>query len=114
MEKAEVDTLAGFQGKRGGRSFHNKKFNPGERARKPLLNLGRLAYFKYDLNQIIDRAEIEDSLVGSFKASIIAKSSKVSIQDAKDYIREIESREQITNDLSRRICSLLDRYTTYR
>lgn len=79
-----------------------------------MLNLGKLAYFKYDLNQIVDRAEIEDSLVGSFKGTIIAKSSKISIQEAKDYIRDIEGREQITEDTSKRICSLLDRYTTYR
>ena len=112
MEKAEVGTLAGFQGKRGGR--FGRKFNPGERSRRPLLNMGKLAYFKYDLNQIIDRAEIEDSLVGSFKASIIAKSSKISIQDAKEYIRDIENREHISKDTSKRICSLLDRYTIYR
>ena len=114
MEKTEVDIVSFQPGRRGGRSFGNKRYNPGERSRRPLLNLGKLAYFKYDLNQIVDRSDIEDSLIGSFKGTIIAKSSKISIQNAKEYIREIEGREQITTDTSKRICNLLDRYTTYR
>jgi len=99
---------------RPGNRFEKKRFNPGERVKRPLLNLGKLAYFKYDLNEIMDRSKMEDKFVGSFKASIIAKSSKMSIQEAKDYIREVEARKEITTDVSMVLCRLLDRYTIYR
>jgi hypothetical protein len=106
--------LARFGSGRGGAQKKPKKLNPGERSRRPMLNLGRIDYFKYDLNEIMDRSGIDDGLLGSFKASIIAKSSKISIQDAKEYITQIEKEAKITPETSSRICNLLDRYTRYR
>ncbi len=106
--------MARFGSGRGGADRRPKRINPGERSRRPMLNLGRIAYFKYDLNEIMDRSDIDDGLLGSFKASIIAKSSKISIQDAKDYIAQIEREAKITPETSNRICNLLDRYTRYR
>jgi hypothetical protein len=106
--------LARFGSGKGGAVRKQKKINPGERSRRPLLALGRIAYFKYDLNEIMDRSDIDDGLLGSFKASIIAKSSKISIQDAKDYITQIEKESKINPETSSRICHLLDRYTRYR
>ncbi|MDG6225682.1 MAG: hypothetical protein QCI82_09235 [Candidatus Thermoplasmatota archaeon] len=105
--------MARFGGK-GPNRFNKKKINPGERDRRPMLNLGKFEYFKYDLNEILSRSDIEDNLLGSFKASLIAKSSKMSIQDAKDYIIENKEKDAISSDTSDRLCRLLDRYTRYR
>lgn len=101
-------------GSRNDKRDKRRRPNQGGRTRRPLLNLGRLDYFKYDLNEIISSANIDENLVGSFKASIIAKSSKISIQAAKDYIMEVQGREGITKETSDRICRLLERYTMYR
>lgn len=105
--------MARFGGK-GPNRFQKKKPNPGERDRRPMLNLGKFDYFKYDLNEILSRSDIDDNLLGSFKASLIAKSSNMSIQDAKDYIIENKEKEAISSDTSERLCRLLDRYTRYR
>ncbi|MEA3560023.1 MAG: hypothetical protein U9R75_12290 [Candidatus Thermoplasmatota archaeon] len=101
-----------YQG--GKKSFKKKNPNPGERLRKPMLNLGRLDYFKYDLNEIVDGSDIEDDLSPSFKATVIAKSRNVSIDDAKDYIKDLVAQEKVTKDTSIRIFRLLDRYTRIR
>ena len=101
-------------GSRNDNKSRRPRPNPGDRTRRPLLNLGRLDYFKYDLNEIISNAKIDENLVGSFKATIIAKSSKISIQAAKDYINEVQGREGITKETSEKICRLLERYTMYR
>jgi hypothetical protein len=101
---------------RGGKkkSFTTKKKNPGERLRKPMLNLGKLDYFKYDLNEIIDTSDIEDDLKPSFKASIIAKARQRSISDAKDYLDEMLEKEQVSEGTHNKLCRLLDRYTRVR
>ncbi len=74
-------------GKKG--SYTTKKKNPGERLRKPMLHLGKLDYFKYDLNEIVDGSDIGDELKPSLKASIMAKARQRSISDAKDYLDEM-------------------------
>jgi len=101
---------------RGGKKSNQgkKKDNPGERLRKPLLNLGRLDYFKYDLNQIMGNSDMEEEHIPSFKASVTAKSSQRSIDEAKDYILDIEKKEKITRETSIQLCKLLDRYTKIR
>jgi len=91
-----------------------KKDNPGERLRKPLLNLGRLDYFKYDLNEIVEGSDMNEDLRPSFMASVTAKASQRSISDAKDYISELEGREELSEETAQRIKRLLDRYTKVR
>lgn len=100
----------------GGKKQGNftKKPNPGERLRKPMLNLRRLDYFKYDLNELIDGSEIEENLIPSFKATIIAKASQRSISEAKDYINDMASREQISEEIAGKLCRLVERYTKFR
>ncbi|MFO8051196.1 MAG: hypothetical protein R6V01_05790 [Thermoplasmatota archaeon] len=100
---------------RGGKKkFKRKTPNPGEKKRKPLLNLGRLDYFKYDLNEIVDGSDIDEDLAPSFKASVMAKSRNMSIDDAKEYIEELVEQEKISKDTSNKILRLLDRYTKVR
>ncbi len=103
-----------YRGGKKKKSFTSKKKNPGERLRKPMLNLGKLDYFKYDLNEIIENSDIEDDLKPSLKASIIAKARQRSISDAKDYLDEMLEKEQISDETHGRICKLLDRYTRVR
>ncbi|MGA1822273.1 MAG: hypothetical protein ACMUIG_07080 [Thermoplasmatota archaeon] len=92
----------------------NRKPNPGERLRKPMLNIRRLDYFKFDLNELVDSSDIEENLIPSFKATIIAKASQRSISEAKDYINDMAEREQISDDIAGKLCRLLERYTKYR
>lgn len=91
-----------------------KKRNPGEKMRKPMLNMGRLDYFKYDLNEIIDDSDINDDLKPSFKASIMAKASQRSISDAKEYMEELASKGEVSEETLTKLKRLLDRYTRVR
>ena len=100
--------------KKSKNAFKPKKKNPGEKLRKPMLNLGRLDYFKYDLNEIVNNSEINEDLQPSFKASLMAKARQMSINDAKDYLEDMKRKEEITEDVFRSLCKLLDRYTRVR
>lgn len=102
-----------YQGGKKG-SYTTKKKNPGERLRKPMLHLGKLDYFKYDLNEIVDSSDIEDDLKPSLKASIIAKARQRSISDAKDYLDEMVDKKELTDETHKKLCRLLDRYTMVR
>ncbi|MFW3145322.1 MAG: hypothetical protein ACMUIE_00740 [Thermoplasmatota archaeon] len=101
-----------YQG--GKKSYSQRKPNPGERLRKPLLNMGRLDYFKYDLNEIVESSNIDDDLRNSFMASVVAKSSQRSIDEAKEYVEDLEDQEKLSKETSQKIRRLLDRYTKIR
>lgn len=91
-----------------------KKKNPGERLRKPMLNLGKLDYFKYDLNELIDNSDIEDEFRSTFKANLLAKARQRSISDAKEYLESVLEKEEVSEETYKKLCKLLDRYTRVR
>jgi hypothetical protein len=79
-----------------------------------MLNISRLGGFKYDLKEIIRRSQIDQSFAPSFIASIVAKASRISIQDAKTYVKEIKEVGKYSDIVSNEICGLLDYYSKYR
>jgi hypothetical protein len=81
---------------------------------KPMLNLGRLDYFKWDLNELMDGSDMEAEKINSFKANLTAKARQRSIREAKDYIREVETRGDFSKETADKLCRLLDRYTRVR
>ncbi|HHD16293.1 MAG TPA: hypothetical protein ENK47_06245 [Euryarchaeota archaeon] len=103
-----------YRGSGKKRNFGPKKRNPGEKLRKPMLALGRLDYFKYDLKEIIERSDIEEDLRPSFMASVTAKARQRSISDAKEYIEEMMEKGEVSEETSRKLFNLLDRYTKVR
>jgi hypothetical protein len=79
-----------------------------------MLNQRKLGEFKYDLREVLQYAGLDPELAQTFLASIIAKASRQSIRDAKDYVRRFESEGKITKQVGDNICHLLDRYTKYQ
>jgi hypothetical protein len=79
-----------------------------------MLNLSRLSAFRYDLREIMSHYEINESSASSVVASVIAKSSRVSIESAIAYVREQEKTGLYPVESLREICNLLDRYTKLR
>lgn len=79
-----------------------------------MLNLQKLGDFKYYARNIISKSEMDETEAPTFMANIIAKASRVSIKEAKDYIKEVEKRGICSKEVSERVCDLLDRYTKYR
>ncbi len=82
--------------------------------RTAMLNIHRLGSFKYDVRDALARSPVEESLASSILANIIAKSSRISVKDAKEYIKDLEQKEMIDHKLAGDLCSLLDRYSKYR
>ncbi len=89
---------------------NNRKDTP----RMAMLNIGRLGGFKYDLREIVRRSQIDESFAPSFIASIVAKASRISIQDAKTYVKETKDVGKYSDAVSNEICGLLDYYSKYR
>jgi len=79
-----------------------------------MLNIHRMGSFKYDVRDALSSSPIDESLASSILANIIAKSSRISVKDAKDYIRDLEQKQTIDRNLSGDLCALLDRYSKYR
>jgi hypothetical protein len=103
-----------YQGGKKKTNNQPKKKNPGERLRKPMLNLGKLDYFKYDLNELIESSDIEEEFKNTFKANLMAKARQRSISDAKEYMESVLEKEELSEETYKRLCKLLDRYTRVR
>lgn len=79
-----------------------------------MLNLGRLTAFKYDIREIMSHYEINEATASSVVASVIAKSSRVSIDSAIEYVREQEKTGMYPIESLHEISNLLDRYAKLR
>jgi hypothetical protein len=105
---------------RNNRRFKGRKYNqpraimPHASDRTTMLNLGRLSAFRYDIKEIMRRYEIEEGAARSVMASVIAKSSRISIVSAMDYVREQEKSGAYPREALEEICDLLDRFSKLR
>ena len=79
-----------------------------------MLNTHKLAPFKYDMNEILSSTQMDPAKASSFLASVIAKASRQSTREAKDFVKTYLEAEEITKDEHDRICRLLDKYSKYR
>lgn len=82
--------------------------------RVAMLNLHRLGSFKYDLREILNAAPMDKTAIPTIVANIIAKASRVSVKETKEYVREIEKLGTIDRIAADDVCSLLDRYSKWR
>lgn len=82
--------------------------------RQPMLNTHKIAPFKYDMNEILSQSSMDPVMASSFLASVIAKASRISTRDAKDYAKTFVDEGNLTKDEYDRICRLMDRYSKYR
>jgi hypothetical protein len=79
-----------------------------------MLNLQRLSDFKYYARGVLSNSQMDETNTPVFMANVIAKASRVSIQDAKSYVRDVEKQGVCSKEVSDNVCGLLDRYATYR
>ena len=82
--------------------------------RTAMLNLHRLGSFKYDLREILNASPMDKSTIPTVVANIIAKASRVSIAETKDYIRDMEKQGVLDKIAADDTASLLDRYSKWR
>lgn len=79
-----------------------------------MLNMRRLGEFRYDVRELFVDNQMDPDLATTFLASIIAKASRLTIREAKDFVREQEDATIITKEVADGICYYLDRYTKYQ
>ena len=96
------------------RSNVRKTTTQVKQKRKPMLNMGRLDYFKWDLNELMDSSDMNPDLISTFKANLMAKASQRSIREAKEFVREVEEREDFSKETADKLCRLLDKYSRMR
>lgn len=101
-------------GYRGRRNSVPRVHSPRESEKTTMLNVGRLSAFKYDIREIMSHYEIDEASASSVVASVIAKSSRVSIESAVAYVREQEKTGLYPRESLHEIVNLLDRYSKLR
>jgi hypothetical protein len=82
--------------------------------RQPMLNTHKLAPFKYDMNELLSASAMDPAKASSFLASVIAKASRVSTRDAKEFAKTFMESGDITKEELDRISRLMDKYSKYR
>ena len=82
--------------------------------RQSMLNTHKLAPFKYDMNEILATTQMDDAKASAFLASLIAKASRVSTREAKDFARTYLDSGDLTKEEYDKICKLMDKYSKYR
>ena len=82
--------------------------------KQSMLNTHKLAPFKYDMNEILASTQMDEAKASAFLASLIAKASRVSTKDAKEFARTYLDSGDLTKEEFDRICRLMDKYSKYR
>ncbi len=82
--------------------------------RQSMLNTHKLAPFKYDMNEVLAASALDPAKASSLLASVIAKASRVSTREAKDFMKTFLEAGDITKEEYDKIGRLLDKYSKYR
>jgi len=101
-----------YAGKSKGRKYKPK--TKESMKRQSMLNTHKIAPFKYDMNEILNNSSMDSSVASSFLATVIAKSSRVSTRDAKEFVRGHLDKGDLTKEEYDRVCRLMDKYSKYR
>ena len=82
--------------------------------KEAMLNLRYIISFKYHLKQILEDSKIDEDFSNAFIANLITKGSRVSLMEAKDYVRSCVKEGVLGEETSKEILQLLDRNRKYR
>ena len=113
VQKA-VSQSTSYSGEKQG-AKKNKPVKTKESTKKQsMLNTHKLAPFKYDMNEILSASQMDEAKASAFLASLIAKASRQSTREAKDFARTYLDAGDLTKEEFDRICKLMDKYSKYR
>lgn len=82
--------------------------------RQSMLNTHKLAPFKYDMNEILSNTQMDEAKASAFLATLIAKASRLSTKEAKEFVRGFMDSGDLTKDECDKINRLMDKYSKYR
>lgn len=101
-------------GYRGRRNSEPRIHPPHESDKTTMLSLGRISAFRYDIREIMSHYRINEAEASTVMASVIAKASRISIDAARDYVREQEKTGIYPREALDEICNLVVRYSKLR
>lgn len=123
-KKSDTTYTSSYRGssqKSGPKSSPNKqskktggKTNREAFKKQPMLNTHKINPFKYDMNEILSQSSMDPNMASGFLASVIAKASRISTKEAKDYAKTFLDEGNLTKDEYDKICRLMDRYSKFR
>ncbi|HOO04815.1 MAG TPA: hypothetical protein PLJ11_08855 [Methanomassiliicoccales archaeon] len=96
------------------RKPNNYRNRDAPSTRVGMLNQRRVGEFKYDVRELFVENKLDPDQASTFLASVIAKASRQSIKDAKDYVREQQATGAISKEIMDGLVYYLDRYTKYQ
>ena len=82
--------------------------------RQSMLNTHKLAPFKHDMNEILSNTQMDEAKASAFLATLIAKASRLSTKEAKEFVRGFMDSGDLTKDECDKINRLMDKYSKYR
>ena len=95
----------------------NRKGKPTTREavrKQPMLSMHKIQPFKYDMNEILNETSMDPAKASAFLATVVAKASRISLKEAKEYIAEVVEAGDLTKDEQTRFNNLLQKYSKYR
>ncbi|HKM09567.1 MAG TPA: hypothetical protein VJX93_03640 [Candidatus Methanomethylophilaceae archaeon] len=104
-------------GSSAGSERKRRKFKPKVKTtarRQSMLNMHKINSFKYDMNDILETTSMDEEKASAFLASIIAKASRNSTKEAKEYVKTFLEEEELLKTEHDKINRLLDKYSKYR
>ncbi len=95
---------------------HNwtNKLNRDSRQRDRLLDKSKENYFKYDMEDLLTKRNVVEERRAALIATIFAKGSRNSIQEAKDFTKEKLDEGLIDETTFKTILTLIDGYSVWR
>jgi len=96
------------------RNFQRRP-NPGNTSnRVRMLDMGRMLSFMYAAEDIMVPHGGKEGTYNSILASVAAKASRISIDDAQAYIKEKIKEGRLPAEAEEPLCRLLDRFSRWR
>lgn len=95
---------------------HNwiNKLSRDSRQRERMLDKSKENYFKYDMEDILSKAEVPEERRASLVATIFAKGSRGTTVEAKDFVKEKLTEGVLTEPVYKQIINLIEGYSTWR
>lgn len=79
-----------------------------------MLNTHKMAPFKYDLKEILSKTQMDEAKASALVASLIAKASRVSTREAKEFVKSFVEAGDLTKEEFDKISKLMDKYSKFR
>lgn len=79
-----------------------------------MLDVRREQHFRYDMRQAMDEGKVPEEQRNSIYATVFSKGSRISLEEAKEFVHQKTQEGVITPQIRDRVLMLVDRYSTWR